>query len=83
MKRIINGKLYNTETATELLQVSKGVGTAEYLYRKKNGEFFLYLSTCWEGRKDSIEPIPEKEAKSIIGELDGDLYIEIWGEPEE
>lgn len=48
MKRIINGKLYNTETAKEM-----GIYYSDYarndfdyyeetLYKKKTGEFFLY-----------------------------------------
>lgn len=48
MKKIINGKMYNTETATELGNFWNGLSTndfrnlSETLYRKKNGEFFLY-----------------------------------------
>lgn len=45
MKQIINGKMYNTETATEIATRSNGCTGWEYLeetlYRKKNGEFFL------------------------------------------
>lgn len=48
MKKIINGKMYNTETATELGDFWNGLSTSDFrnlsetLYRKKNGEFFLY-----------------------------------------
>jgi hypothetical protein len=48
MKKIINGKMYNTETATFLLSHENGLGTRDFrnfwenLYRKKTGEFFLY-----------------------------------------
>ena len=48
MKKIIKGKVYDTETATELASYSNG-GTwrdfshfEETLYRKRNGEFFLH-----------------------------------------
>ena len=48
MKKIINGKQYNTETAKEL-GFSQNTGdcrdihwVCETLYRKKNGEFFLH-----------------------------------------
>ena len=48
MKKIINGKMYNTETA-ELLDVYwNGLSRSdfrfveEYLYLKKTGEYFLY-----------------------------------------
>lgn len=47
MKKIINNKQYNTETAKMLGRVTHGnYGdlncTSEELYRKKTGEFFLY-----------------------------------------
>lgn len=47
MKKIINGKLYNTETATELANRSRCYPRdfnyiSETLYRKKTGEYFLY-----------------------------------------
>lgn len=48
MKKIINGKMYDTETAKELGSWSNGGGwndfhhTEETLYRKKTGEFFLF-----------------------------------------
>ena len=48
MKKIINGKMYNTETAEEINDWentpynSNYIYFREYLYRKKTGEFFLY-----------------------------------------
>jgi len=48
MKQIINGKMYNTETAEEIGAWSNGLGRNDFrnrdeiLYRKKTGEFFLY-----------------------------------------
>lgn len=47
MKRIINGKKYDTETAKEKAYASNGAAGsfsyyAETLYKKKTGEFFLY-----------------------------------------
>ncbi len=48
MKKIINNKLYNTDTAKEVASYSNGYGWGqshhvhETLYRKKTGEFFLY-----------------------------------------
>lgn len=45
MKIIIKGKLYDTETAQKLLTLNEPCywGTyTEMLYKKKNGEFFLY-----------------------------------------
>ena len=48
MKKIIDGKVYNTETATCVGEWSNGYYCndfkceSEELYQKKNGEFFLY-----------------------------------------
>ena len=48
MKKIINGRMYNTETAKACGEWSNGYYTndfsycAETLYRKKTGEFFLF-----------------------------------------
>ncbi|MBQ6501537.1 MAG: hypothetical protein IJI87_09220 [Mogibacterium sp.] len=50
-KAIINGKMYNTETATEIANYWNGLGNGDFnnmdesLYKKKTGEFFL----CGEG----------------------------------
>lgn len=47
MKKIINGKMYNTETAMEIDSYSNDYGyddfdyVSETLYIKKTGEFFL------------------------------------------
>lgn len=47
-KKIINGKMYNTETAKELADYWNGYHghdfgyTWEYLFIKKTGEYFLY-----------------------------------------
>ena len=48
MKKVINGKRYDTETATECGSMSYGEGTRDFrhysetLYQKRTGEFFLY-----------------------------------------
>lgn len=51
MKKIINGKLYDTEKATEVAEWSDGAVNdfryiEETLYRKRTGEYFLY---CYGG----------------------------------
>ena len=51
MRRIINGKKYDTTTATEIASNAGGNGHSDFnwfeesLYRKKTGEYFL----CGEG----------------------------------
>ena len=48
MRRIINGKLYDTETATPLASASSPEGRSDYrywaedLYRSKRGAYFLH-----------------------------------------
>lgn len=50
MKRIINGRLYDTDTAKEIGCYENGYGAGDFryyyecLYRKKTGEYFLYGS---------------------------------------
>ena len=50
MKKIINGRLYDTDTAILIGYWDNGYGAGDFhkcyeeLYRKKNGEFFLYGS---------------------------------------
>ena len=59
MKKIINGKMYNTETAKEVSYWSKGAYMnftyiGETLYRKRTGEYFLY------GESGAAEKYAEK-----------------------
>ena len=88
MKKVINGKLYNTKTA-------HCVGTDEYshpgdinywcegLYKKRNGEYFLYGANSFSGGS-TIIPLDEEEAMKWAEEhLDADEYIAEFGEPEE
>jgi len=101
MKKIINGRLYDTETAKELGSDSYSNRRdfhywVETLYKKRTGEFFIYgeggpLSKYaeavglneWSGG-ERIMPLSYAEAQEWAeNHLDGDTYIEIFGEPEE
>ena len=50
MLKIINGKKYDTRTATEVAEWSNNLGQSDFrhcteiLYRKRTGEFFVYGS---------------------------------------
>ena len=60
MKKIINGKMYNTETATLICRFNNGLSYSDFrclnerLYQKKTGEFFIHGSggamTRWSVR---------------------------------
>ena len=79
MKKIINGKLYNTETATFCGSFSAHCGSFNYvseeLYKKRTGEFFLYgeggpmsryAKSCGDNSwsgSDGITPMTEQEAR--------------------
>ncbi len=101
MKTIIKNKLYDTETAKLLGDYSNGDYTTDFeyyceeLYRKKNGEFFLYghggcRSPYAEKSGNNIKsgeqiiPFSDDEAKKWAEKhLDADTYIDIFGIVEE
>ena len=79
MKKIINGKLYNTQTAKALASRDNHCqpGSFDYvtetLYRKKTGEFFLsgsggartiYAEPCEGGSRGSSRIVPLTEAEA-------------------
>jgi hypothetical protein len=64
MKKVIDGKVYNTETGTEISR-QKSTGRESTLYRTPKGAFFRYVHTIWEGEHNSITPLSTKEAKEL------------------
>jgi len=66
MKRIINRKLYDTDTATEIccdgVLNRNGCTRCSELYKTIKGNFFLWHKTMWQGEEDSIEPVSENYA---------------------
>jgi len=93
MKQIIEGKLYDTETATLLASDRywdghnwERHGRNTYLYRTRKGNFFLHKTTLWQGERDSIQAISEEEARHFYEQLPERAveYVEAFGtEPEE
>lgn len=99
MKKIINGKKYDTETAMEICGFSNGSDfryISEILYRKKTGEFFIYgeggAMTSYAkdygngsiGGSSEIIPISEKRAKEFVEEYGSvEEYEKVFGEVEE
>lgn len=102
MKKVINKKLYNTETAEKLGEYEPNPYHSDFhwfcetLYRTKSGNFFLhgdgnaaskYSRSCGQNEwcsDEKIVPLSYDEAQEWAEKhLDGDDYINIFGEPEE
>jgi len=90
MKKIIGGKLYDTETAKKLAGYCNGRSDfsrcVERLYRKRTGEYFLYgtggpTSAYGYAGGEKIIPLSEEKAREWAEDrLDGDEYEAIFGE---
>ena len=76
MQQIIGGEKYDTETAdlvgSDLYWDGHNwqrYGVNTYLYKTKNGVFFLHKTTIWQGEGASIEVVSVDEAKDWYGRL--------------
>lgn len=98
MRKVINGKKYDTDTAEYLVRYSSVYSSfedyEETLYRKRTGEFFLagkggpeskYRQRVGEGwgGGEGIIPLTQEEAKKWVEENANARYEEIFGEVEE
>lgn len=102
MKKIINGKKYDTETARVIGSYDNNMNYSDFrwyeetLYRKKNGEFFMYgeggglsrYRTCLSNNSFcegcGIIPMTEDDAKAWVEKhLSYEDYVRIFGEPDE
>lgn len=88
IKKIVNGKLYNTETATELgyYYNAKTLDDYDYryegLWRKKNGEKF-FIHQGWNEIRITPNVTDEQARDWGAKWLDTEDYIRIFGEPTE
>lgn len=80
MNKIINGKKYDTDTATEIAYQYHN-GDCRTLYCNKNGEYFLhYENQVYGGVEESIRPITIGEAKTFAEDnLTGEEYEDVFG----
>ena len=84
MKKIITGKLYDTDTAKAVSnRIDRGsvadVYYGQTLYRKRTGEYFIYREG-YRGVEDAIEPLTYEEAREWAEEhLDADQYQSLFG----
>lgn len=99
MKKIIRGKLYDTDTAQQLAETYNYFGDfsdyEEELYRKRTGEYFLhgkggptsrYAEPCGHGQSngENIFPLSESEAREWAeANITAEEYISIFGKVEE
>ena len=81
-KRIIDGKTYNTETATQIAGSITEEGPGEltaYLYQNRFGAFFLYENVeGWEEQDgEKVTPLnPEQARVWLEKRSDGAVHIE-------
>ena len=93
MRKIIHGKVYDTNTATEIAsdyywdgQNFQRHGRNTYLYATPRGAFFAHHTTLWQGENDQIEPLSASEARELydsLHEQDENAYLQFFGEPTE
>ena len=74
MQRVIDGLLYDTETA-EIIHVEEN--TKRRLYMTQNRNFFMFYPI------GEIVPKTEESTKDYLGKYNVPKYIELFGEPQE
>lgn len=88
MRKVIRGKLYDTEKAKEVGSWSNGAWNNDYfrstLYRKRTGEYFRCDQFGEYNFDEVIEPVTFEQAREWAEcHLDGDEYIAEFGTPAE
>ena len=76
MKRIVNGKLYDTDTA-ELVCRSKIALFENRLYRTKKGRYFVYEKI---GDIEDIKPLNEDKIFEWLSKHNPDKAMELFAE---
>lgn len=74
--RVVNGKRYTVNAATLLADddywdgnnFTKN-GRNTFLYKTRGGAFFRVDMTCWQGERDTLEPISRDEAMELYEKL--------------
>lgn len=74
MKRVINNLLFDTETAKLIYTDTKN---SRKTYATENGNFF---TTYTNGE---LQLVTEESVRDLLGTNDIDMYIEVFGQPEE
>jgi len=70
--RVVDRKRYSVKTATLLASDAywdghnwERSGRNTWLYRTPRGRYFTVTRTCWQGERDSLEPVTEDEAIAL------------------
>lgn len=74
MKKIINGKMYDTDTSEEIYL---NENNNKRIFKTKKGNYFLMYAN------GEVVPKTEDEVKELLGLYDTDKYIELFGNVEE
>jgi len=88
MRKVIKGKLYDTEKAREVGYWSNGWTGRDYrnatLYCKRTGEYFAHRVAGEYDPVDTIEPLAYDDARAWAeAHLDADEYESEFGIPDE
>ena len=89
MKKIIEGKAYNTETAEEIGNHYNHKSYSDFdlidmtLYRTKKGAFFMVQNNGCRAGGDDFYVVSEEDAREWVEEYANEKYEEIFGECEE
>lgn len=88
MRQIIEGLIYDTETAILIAGDDywdgsnfDRCGRNTYLYRTKKGAYFIHRTTLYDGERDHIEPVSKADAFEIYEGLPEKActYFEAFG----
>lgn len=86
MKKIIKGKMYNTDTAKEIvthfLMSNANLEKTITLYQKRTGEFFMHHVP--QRGTQSIQPCNDDDAREFASQhMSADEYEKVFGKVEE
>lgn len=78
MRKIIKGKLYDTNTSELMAHWDDDNHRVQDLFRKRTGEYYLYCAEPWQGQE--IIPLSYADAEAWADQhLTPELYNAIFG----
>lgn len=73
MRVLYDGKIYDTDTATE---IANDRFWDTLLYRTTKGNYFSHRNSIYQPDKDTIKPLTPDEAKRIFSQLPEQIEFE-------